>query len=371
MKYSSTNKPLECMMTQSTCYRGTKVMEVKGVLWHSTGANNPHLKRYVQPDDNAPNRQEMLKKLGTNIYKNDWNHISVQAGLNAWIGKLADGTVTTVQTMPWNYRPWGCGSGIKGSCNNGWIQFEICEDSLTNKDYFNKVYKEACELTAYLCKMYNIDPNGTVNMNGVKVPTIIDHGGSCKLGFGSNHGDVEHWFSKHGKSMSTARKDVADLINASVVKPTTSTPVKNTGVVKAGDAVKIQSGAKYYNGKSIPSWIIATTWIVKEVSGDRAVIDKSQDGKYSICSPIKIDYLTSAQVNTPAVKIDPYIVTPAVGTLAIRKGPGANYGLVAVVNGSGAYTIVDEENGFGLLKAYQKYRNGWIKLADVNKLQKK
>lgn len=125
MKYSSTNKPLECMMTQSTCYRGTKVMEVKGVLWHSTGANNPHLKRYVQPDDNAPNRQEMLKKLGTNIYKNDWNHISVQAGLNAWIGKLADGTVTTVQTMPWNYRPWGCGSGIKGSCNNGWIQFEI------------------------------------------------------------------------------------------------------------------------------------------------------------------------------------------------------------------------------------------------------
>lgn len=33
-------------MTQSTCYKGTSKMTVKGVLWHSTGANNPTLKRY-------------------------------------------------------------------------------------------------------------------------------------------------------------------------------------------------------------------------------------------------------------------------------------------------------------------------------------
>jgi hypothetical protein len=43
------------------------------------------------------------------------------AGLNAWIGKLANGEVTSVQTMPWEYRPWGCGSGNAGSCNDGWI----------------------------------------------------------------------------------------------------------------------------------------------------------------------------------------------------------------------------------------------------------
>ena len=47
MKYSESNKPLVCMMTQSTCYKGTSKMAVKGVLWHSTGANNPNLKRYV------------------------------------------------------------------------------------------------------------------------------------------------------------------------------------------------------------------------------------------------------------------------------------------------------------------------------------
>ena len=60
LKYSENNKPLVCMMTQSTCYNGTTKMDIKGVLWHSTGANNPWLRRYVQPDDSAPDRDEML-----------------------------------------------------------------------------------------------------------------------------------------------------------------------------------------------------------------------------------------------------------------------------------------------------------------------
>lgn len=125
MKYSEKNKPLVCMQTTSRCYKGTTTFTPKGILWHSTGCNNPNLKRYVQPSDNAPDRQEMLDILGVNTGRNDWNHKSVQAGLNCWIGKLADGTVTTVQTMPWNYKPWGCGAGSKGSCNNTHIQFEI------------------------------------------------------------------------------------------------------------------------------------------------------------------------------------------------------------------------------------------------------
>lgn len=82
MKYSNTNKPLQCMMAQSTCYKGTRKMTVKGVLWHSTGANNPNLKRYVQPDDNAANKAELLALIGKNSNGNDWNHISRQAGLN-------------------------------------------------------------------------------------------------------------------------------------------------------------------------------------------------------------------------------------------------------------------------------------------------
>ena len=230
MKYSSSNKPLVCMQTQSTCYKGTRKMTVLGVLWHSTGANNPNLNRYIQPSDTKPaadtySKAKWLEVLGTNTNKNDWNHINREAGLNCWIGKLADGTVATVQTMPWDYRPWGCGSGSKGSCNTGWIQFEICEDSLTDKSYFNKVYQEACEITAYLCKRYNIDPNGSVTVNGVKVPTILCHHDSYKLGMGGNHSDIYHWFPKYGKNMETARADVAALLKgaggSTAVTPTT------------------------------------------------------------------------------------------------------------------------------------------------------
>ena len=132
--------------------------------------------------------------------------------MNAWIGKLADGTVAAVQTMPWDYRPWGCGSGSKGSCNSGWIQFEICEDGLKDAAYFAKVYQEAVELTAYLCRLFGIDPNGTAQCGGVTVPTILCHADSHRLGLGSNHGDVLHWFPKFGKSMATVRADVAALL---------------------------------------------------------------------------------------------------------------------------------------------------------------
>ena len=333
MKYSASNKPLVCMQTQSTCYKGTSNMTVKGILWHSTGANNPNLKRYVQPSDKASDRDEMLKLLGVNSAKNDWNHIERQAGLNCWIGKLADGTVATVQTMPWNYKPWGCGSGSKGSCNNGWIQFEICEDGLTDKNYFNKVYKEACEITAYLCNLYNIDPKGTVTVNGVKVPTILCHADAHKLGFGSNHGDVNHWFPKFGKSMETVRDDVAELMgkktsviepaepvemyrvrktwedsksqigaytnldNAKkacdkagkdyevynskgvavypedrVVKEEEKAPVKIESNFKVGDSVSLVSGATYISGKEIPSWLYKTKLYVREVRKNGDVV---------------------------------------------------------------------------------------------------
>ena len=202
--------PYVCMQTNSTCYKNTCKMTIKGVLWHDTGCNNPWLSRYVQPTDGSPNYAKDIAKLGKNRNGNDWNHKTVQAGLNCWVGKFADGTVGTVQTMPWDYRPWGCGGGSKGSCNTGWIQFEICEDAKNDKEYAQKVWDEAIDLTAYLCKTYNIDPNGTVQYNGVTVPTILCHWDSYLLGLGSGHDDIYDWFPKIlGKNMNDVRKEVA------------------------------------------------------------------------------------------------------------------------------------------------------------------
>lgn len=210
---SSSYAPIKCIMTNSTCYKGSKNgMQPIGILWHSTGCNNPNIKAYVQPSPEDKNYSSLLDTIGVNEQGTDWNHIYREAGVHAWIGKLRDGTIGTVQTLPWTYFPWGCGSGKYGSCNSGYIQFEICEDSLTNTTYFNRVYQEACKLTAYLCRMYNINPKGYVNHCGVKTPTILCHADAYKLGLGSNHADIYHWFNRYNKTMYDVRRDVAKIL---------------------------------------------------------------------------------------------------------------------------------------------------------------
>ena len=424
MKYSSSNKPLVCMQTQSTCYKGTSPMTVKGVLWHSTGANNPWLKRYVQPSDNASDRAAMLKLLGKNSYNNDWNHITRQAGLNCWIGKLDDGTVTTVQTMPWNYKPWGCGSGSKGSCNNGWIQFEICEDGLTDKNYFEKVYKEACEITAYLCDMYNIDPHGTVTVNGVKVPTILCHADSHKLGFGSNHGDINHWFPKHGKSMATARDDVAKLMKGSntsqiepvapttpkelyrvrkswedsksqvgaysdlnnakkacdkagsgyevydskgvAVYPVVSTPAPAPSEFKVGDAVKLVPGVTYSSGTAIPSWVFRSKLYVRDIrsNGDVVISTQKTGAVTGVVKPTSIVKYESSTSTPTAPSFTPYLVRIDTAVLNVRAGAGTNYKITTQVKKNEVYTIVGESGKWGKLKSGA----GWIHLGYTKKV---
>lgn len=179
------------ILTENACYKAGKKITVKGIMVHSTGANNPWLKRYVGPDDG---------KLGKNQYNNHWNTYHPggrEVCVHGFIGKLADGTVATYQTLPWDHRGWHAG----GSANNTHIGFEICEDDLTDGAYFAKVYKEAVELCAYLCKQY-----------GLTEKNIICHSEGYKQGVASNHGDVMHWFPKHGKSMDTFRAEVKALL---------------------------------------------------------------------------------------------------------------------------------------------------------------
>lgn len=199
-----------------------------GVLWHDTGAGNPNLKRYVQPHESDANYKEMIALIGKNEYSNDWNHTTQEAGVNAWIGKLANGSIGTIQASPFDFHPWGCGSGVKGSCNGYvkkdgkseyvkpfWIQFEICDDGYKDKAYFQSAYKEAVEFTAHICKLYGIDPHGSHNFNGVTVPTILCHKDSHDLQLGSNHADIYTWFSKFGYSMENVRNDVSALLKES------------------------------------------------------------------------------------------------------------------------------------------------------------
>ena len=256
------------ILTENACYKAGKKITVKGIMVHSTGANNPWLKRYVGPDDGL---------LGKNQYNNHWNTYHPggrEVCVHAFIGKLADGSVATYQTLPFNHRGWHAG----GTANNTHIGFEICEDGLTDASYFNSVYKEAVEFVAYLCKEYNLDPT--------KDGAVIGHYEGYKRGIASNHGDPKNWFPRHGKSMDTFRADVKALLNASKPKDEpTEKPVDTT--IDKGDLVKI-TGTKYYTGKTIPAWVRNKNWYVHSLKGDRVVINESEDGKNAIMSPVNI-----------------------------------------------------------------------------------
>lgn len=200
---------MQCILYNNDCYQLNNLMKPTRIVVHSTGANNPYIKRYVQPTAHqitgmgGRTREEMLTLLGTNKYKNDWNRSGLNVCVHAFIGKLADDSVATVQTLPWNIPAWGVGKGKNGSYNWSAVQFEICEDSLKSKTYFEETYNEAVEFCTMICKTYNIP-----------VENIVSHKEAYKLGYGSNHGDPEHWWSKFGFTMDDFRKAVEEKLNS-------------------------------------------------------------------------------------------------------------------------------------------------------------
>jgi N-acetylmuramoyl-L-alanine amidase len=184
------------ILTENECYKAGRTIEVKGLMLHSTGANNPKLSRYVDAPD-----------LG-DISPYHWNTLRPggrQVCVHGFIGYDKDKNIATYQTLPWNHRGWGGG----GSSNNTHIHVEICEANLNDSQYFKKVYQEAVELFAYLCAKFDLDP----------LKDIITHTEGNKMGIASNHADVMHWFPKHGKDMDDFRRDVKAELEGEAPQP--------------------------------------------------------------------------------------------------------------------------------------------------------
>lgn len=203
------------LLTRNECYITGKAIRPKGVMVHSTGANNPNVSRYVpgNPEIGQSGNPRWNvyhpggKDIGPHpyIYDQKTKRCKTCGGrqvcVHAFVGKFADGQAGVVQTLPWTTRGWHSGSGKKGSAQNTHIGFEICEDGLSDPEYFQAVYREAVELTAMLCEKYSLDPLA----DGV----VICHQEGYRRGIASNHGDVLHWFPRHGKTMDDFRADVA------------------------------------------------------------------------------------------------------------------------------------------------------------------
>ncbi|MCC8046741.1 MAG: N-acetylmuramoyl-L-alanine amidase [Clostridiales bacterium] len=245
------------------------------------------------------------------VFVKNWNSESYS---RACVHAFIDGNDGTVyQTLPWNRRGWHCGSGSNGSGNNTHIGVEMCEPgsitytsgaSFTVSDFADakavakRTYEAAVELFAYLCNKYKLDPAA----DGV----ILSHKEGHSRGLASNHGDPEHLWKGLGLSytMDTFRK---------AVKEAMGTNLSGTSASESGSS-----------GNSFGS-----------PSGSSSV---------------------------------PYQVKVKISNLNIRKGPGTDHAQTGKQTGKGTFTIVEEskgkgsDKGWGLLKAYQSGRDGWISL---------
>jgi N-acetylmuramoyl-L-alanine amidase len=159
----------------------------------------------------------MVHSLGTSQSNvepvfNYFNQRSTRASVHALVHENG-----VLQTLPYTTKAWHCG----GSGNSNLISFEILEPSgFTYKPnsaqmvgydvqrfqpYFDKVWKNATEFCAVLCKFYNLTEKD-----------VICHAEGYRKGIASNHADTEHWFPKHGKTMNDFRNDVKKLLDEKI-----------------------------------------------------------------------------------------------------------------------------------------------------------
>ena len=270
---------IQCYQTKNPCYRKGTPMKPVGIVVHSTGANNPHLCRYV----------DCPERLGVNRYGNHWNRPEAATLVHGAIGLDKEGFVTVVNTLPYTMAAWGVGKGSRGSYNyepTGHIQFEMCEDDLTDPSYFDQVMGTAVAYCARLCREY-----------GLAAESVVSHKEAHAQGYASNHGDPENWMGRFGMTMEDFRARVRAKLKGEVtimgkvvnrdelvawidahaveVEEQPEPEVKPEPVaIKAGDKVVFKSGVTQWGtgsgNKGIPSWAQdgKTTFTVLEIVKD-------------------------------------------------------------------------------------------------------
>ena len=145
-----------------------------------------------------------------------------------------------------------------------------------------------------------------------------------------------------------------------------NTAEKNDTTFGVGDLVSISTNAKYSTGAVVPDWVRKKNWYIKSISGDCAIIDKSEDGVNSIKSPINVSYLKLVKVKSEV----PYTVKVEIPNLNIRKGPGVDYAKTGFFTGIGIFTIVEVKNGDGSNSGWGRLKSGagWISLDHTKKV---
>ncbi len=172
------------------------------------------------------------------------------------------------------------------------VTIECASDTTEPYAFKDVVYQRLIELCTDICRrngktklLWLGDKSKTLNYTPASNEMVLT---------------VHRWFANKscpGNWMYARMGDLASKVTAalggSAETATPSEQEESTAAIKAGDLVTI-TGSTYYNGKTIPGWVKKLRWYVVEVSGDRAVVNKDESGKYAIMSAVKISALAVA-----------------------------------------------------------------------------
>ena len=264
--------------------------------------------------------------------------------------------------MPDNYKCWHVGS----PGNSQYIGIEMGEprqihytsgsrftvsDLATAQRYTENCYKNAVELIAYLCKKYGWNPDTDVHTHYEITQRRLSN---------TDHVDPQHLWNGLGMGydLATLKRDVkAAMSGSSSTSTGSSKPVLMVGS-RGQDVYKLQSRLKelgYYPHTIDSVFGAKTKACVMQFQKEHNLV---QDG---IVGVLTWGALDSAQAKSTDVSTS-YVVKITASALNVRSQPNTSSSIVNVLSRGGAYTIVEERSGWGLLKAYSQKKNGWISL---------
>lgn len=207
-------------LIKNACYMaGRKLSRKKGVLIHSTATPGATPERFA---NNWNVYHSGGKDIGPHKFEPDKSGKCITCGgRQCCVNAFCDDT-KVIQTLPYDHRPWGCGSGKKGSGNDWYTQIEICEpagiyyDKNWNyhiksgyedkvKNYIINAFEVAAQWAAARLKEFGITQ---VNKN-----TVTSHYEAYANGIAGNHGDPRGLFALAGLDMDKFRVRVDQILN--------------------------------------------------------------------------------------------------------------------------------------------------------------
>lgn len=272
----------------------------------------------------------MLHSVGCNqpramVFINQWNNskrdkngkLVTQTAVHGFIDAL---TGDYYQTLPYDMGGWHGGSGKNGSANATYIGIEMCEPdcikykpnsgqfTVTKED--KPKAQEMARRTYYSAVQVFADICKEKHFDPLSPNVIISHNEGRINGIATSHIDPEHLWTGLDLpfTMDGFRHDVAKVMKGETVMDETKKP-------------------------------------------DEVVEEKSSNST-PVMEPYKV------RVKTPALRI---------------RDKASTNGKPIGFTGIGIFTIVDEMDGpgakkWGLLKSYEKNRNGWISLDYAERL---